>query len=78
MSLKPVDEPKTFDDVSKMYQGIKDDLGFEDLKIGNMRTVAPTTATLEKGKFAFAEISNVPTLYYRNTNGTIYKFTGTV
>lgn len=77
MSLPTPERVKDFDDVYKFFQDIKNRLGFEDLNAAFLRTVEPTTDSLDKGRFAFAEISNVPTIYYRNLAGTIYKWTGT-
>ena len=73
MTLRQFDEFKDLADVKKMHRDIKNNLTFDDLNVGKLSTDAPTTSTLDKGKFRLVEISGVPFLYYRAVDGTIYK-----
>jgi len=69
-------KPETIDTIEKADDFARDvfsNLNFSDLRIGDLRTEAPTTKTLDKGRYRFVEISGVPSLYYRAVNGTIYK-----
>ena len=75
MSISKPEKPKDLNDVYDFMQEVFNNLSFDSLNAGDLKTTAPTTNTLDKGKFRLTEISGVPTLYYRNLNGTIYKST---
>lgn len=73
MSLRKFDKIQSFEDVKRMHEDHLGNLSFDDLNAGDLKTVAPTTDTLSKGKFRLVEESGVPVLYYRNLSGSIYK-----
>lgn len=75
MSLSKPEKPKDLNDVYDFMQEIFNNLDFNSINAGDLKTIAPTTDTLDKGKFRLTEIAGVPTLYYRNLAGTIYKST---
>jgi len=73
MTLPIRDEPKDFRDVQQRLKDIKDRITLEDLNIGDVRTVAPTTSTFNKGKLTVVELSGVPWLYYLTTGNILYR-----
>lgn len=78
MTIKKVENIRDFPEVKEALDDIFNNLSPEDMRTGNFRTSVPTTKSIDKGRFAWAEISGVPTYFYRGTNGTIYKlFEGT-
>ncbi len=72
MSLKKPEVPKSFDDVHKFMQDVFYNLSMDDVKAGDLKDEAPTTDTIDKGRSRLVEVSGVPKLYYRGTNGTLY------
>ncbi len=66
----------TLEEVKKLQTDIRENIGLEDMRVGALSTDAPTTNTIDKGRFRFVELSGVPYLYYRTINGTVYKFAG--
>lgn len=64
------------EEVRKVYGAIQDNFSFDDIKVGNIKSSVPGVNDLRKGGFQLAEIGGVPTLYFRTTSGTLYKFTG--
>jgi len=70
-------EIRSLEDVQKALDSMRQSLSPEDLGAGKLRTEAPTSDSLDKGRFALAEISGAPRLYYRALDGTIYEFIGT-
>lgn len=77
MAIKKFDKVKSFEDVEKVIQDFRENISLQDLKAGDVRTTAPTTDTLDKTRYTIAEESGVPTIYYRTTDGTLYKWGGT-
>ena len=77
MTLPIRDKPKDFEDVQQRLKDIKDRITLEDLNIGDVRTTAPTTSTLDKGKLTVVEESGVPSIFYNTINGVLYKWVGT-
>lgn len=75
MSLERGRRINNFKDVEDLYQMILDRISWSDLTVVDLRTSAPTTATLDKGKAVIAELSGVPTLYFNSTGGVLYKKT---
>lgn len=75
MGLEQPRDLKDLADVKKLYQQLKDNVGFSDMNITDLRTAQPTTDQIDIGKFAFAEVSGVPKIYYRSTGGTIFQVT---
>lgn len=73
MTLPIRDSPKDFDDVQQRLKDIKDRITLEDLNIGDVRTAAPTTTTLNKGKLTVVELAGVPWLYYLTTANVLYR-----
>lgn len=73
MTLKKFDQFKDFQDVKKAHEDLKANFSFDDISFGDLKTTAPTTSTLDKGRFRVVEEANVPVLYVRATNGTLYK-----
>jgi len=71
--IKKFEKVKSFEDVEKVIQDLRDNLSLQDIRAGDVRTVAPTADTLEKTRYTIAEESGVPVIYYRTTDGTIYK-----
>ena len=78
MSLSKPEKPKDLNDVYDFMQEVFNNLSFDSLNAGDLKTTAPTTDTLDKGKFRLVEIANVPFLYYKNLAGTLYRLTFTV
>jgi len=76
MTLKKFDK---FDEqaLRSAHEDLKNNLSMDDMGTGNLKTVVPTTDTLDKGKFRLVEESGVPVTYYRAISGTIYKQTWT-
>ena len=75
MAIKKFEKVKSFEDVEKVIQDLRDNLSLQDIRAGDVRTIAQTTDTLDKTRYAIVEESGVPVIYYRNTSGTIYKTT---
>ena len=73
--IKKFEKVKSFEDVEKVLQDLRDNLSLQDLKAGDVRTTAPTTETLDKTRYTIVEESGVPVIYYRTTSGTLYKTT---
>ena len=73
MAIKKFEKVKSFEDVEKVIQDLRDNLSLQDIRAGDVRTIAPTTDTLDKTRYSIVEESGVPVIYYRNTLGTIYK-----
>ena len=73
MGIKKFEKVKSFEDVEKVLQDIKDNLSLQDIRAGDVRTTAPTTDTLEKTRYTIVEESGIPVIYFRATSGTIYK-----
>lgn len=48
-------------------------MGIGDLKPSGVRTEAPTTETLSKGRFEIVELSGVPYVYYNSLAGVLYR-----
>lgn len=79
MSLRKPEKPQSFDDVHKFMQDVYYNLSPDDVKAGDLKTEAPTTETIDKGRQRLVEESGVPKLYYRSTNGNLYLMsTGTL
>ena len=72
MIQKPL-KIENWDDLNKVVQDWYNNLGLDDLRGTGVRTAAPTVASLDAGRSVIVEISNVPTLYYKTLNGTLYK-----
>lgn len=64
---------KTLEEVYNLLQDWFNNLGLDDLKPSNVRTEAPTVATLNKGRFAIVQLSGVPYIYYHTTGGVLYR-----
>lgn len=77
MTLKKFDRFESFDDVMNWHRDLLAFLSFDDLNLGNLKTTAPTTDTIDKGKFRLVEESGVPVIYYRSTGGSLYKLNWT-
>lgn len=73
MSIQKPTKIESFEDLNKFLQDFFNNYSIEDLKGTGVRTEAPTTATLGKGRFVIVELSGVPTLYYNTLNGVLYK-----
>ena len=73
MGIKKFDRVKSFEDVEKVLQDFRDNISLQDLRAGDVRTTAPTVNTLEKTRYTIVEESGVPVIYYRTTDGVIYK-----
>lgn len=76
--FKEPPEFKTFEEVRQYFYEIHDNLSLANVQPSDIRTTQPTATEIEEGKFAHAEISGVPTLFYKSLSGTIYKFEGVV
>lgn len=70
--IKKPQEPADLKDVHRFQEDLYNNLSMDDVKNGNLKTEVPTTDDLEIGRFRVVEISGVPTLYHRATNGNIY------
>lgn len=77
MAIKKFGKPQNLDDVEKQFQDMRDNLSLQDLRAGDVRKEAPTDKTLDKTRYTIAEEGGVPTIYYRATDGKIYKWNGT-
>lgn len=73
MTIAIRESQNNFDDVKRQFKDIRDRITLEDLNPGNLRTDAPTTETLDKGKLTVVELSGVPWIYYQTISGVIYK-----
>ena len=71
--IKKFEKVKSFEDVEKVIQDLRDNLSLQDIKAGDVRTSVPTTDTLDKTRYTIVEESGVPIIYYRTTAGSIYK-----
>ena len=68
------EKPKSFDDVKQQFQDIRDRMTLEDLNPGEVRTEAPTTSTLDKGKSTLVELAaGTRWIYYRDTAGSMFR-----
>jgi hypothetical protein len=72
MSLRKPEKPSSLDDVHKFMQDVYYNFSMDDVKAGDLKTAAPTTDTIDKGRSRLVEENGVPKLYYRGTNGTLY------
>jgi hypothetical protein len=72
MALKKPEKPVNLDDVHKFMQDVYYNLSMDDIKAGNLKTEAPTTDTIDKGRARLVEENGVPKHYYRATDGTLY------
>ena len=70
--IKKPEAVKTFEDVNKVLQDFYNNLGIEDLRPAGIRDAVPTADELNKGRLVITEVSGVPRLYARGTNGTLY------
>ena len=73
MSVTKYGKIDNWDDLNAYVQDLYNNLGLEDLRPADVRTDAPTTATLNKGRFAIVELSGVPYVYYLSLSGVLYK-----
>ena len=73
MPLKKPQTPKSFEEVHRFQEDIYNNLGMDDLKPSNTRTDAPTTETMDKGRFTVVELSGVPYIYYLSLSGVLYR-----
>lgn len=77
--IRKFEKVKSFEDVEKVLEDLRNNLSLQDLKAGDVRVDAPTADTLDKTRYTISEISGgVPTLYYRATDGKLYKWEGTL
>lgn len=72
MALRKPEKPQSWDDVYKFMQDVYYNLSPDDVKAGDLKTEAPTTETIDKGRQRLVEVSGVPKIYFRGTNGTLY------
>lgn len=72
MSLRKPEEPKSFRDVHGFMQDVYYNLSHDDVKAGDLKTEAPTTDTIDKGRQRLVEVGGIPKLYYRALDGTLY------
>lgn len=76
MSLQKPEKPASWEDVHRFMLDVYYNLSLDDIKAGNLKTEAPTTDTIDKGRARLVEENGVPKTYYRSTDGTLY-LTGT-
>lgn len=62
-----------FEGVNKVLQDFYNNFGADDLKPSGVRTEAPTTDTLNKGRQTIVEIAGVPYIYYLSLSGVLYR-----
>jgi hypothetical protein len=77
MSIQKPSKIENFEQLNKFIQDFFNNYGQDDLRGSGIRTEAPTTDTLGKGRQAIVELSGVPYLYYLTTDGVLYKTTMT-
>jgi len=73
--MKRPERIDSLEKVDKFAKDVFDTFDFTNMRVGDLKTEAPTTSTLDKGRFRLVEESNVPLLYYRNLAGTVFKLT---
>lgn len=73
MSVQAPKKPENFDDVYGMLRDFYNNFGADDLKPSNIRTSAPTSDALGKGRQVIVEINGVPYIYYNTLAGVLYK-----
>lgn len=61
-----------FEGVNKVLQDFFNNLGVDDLRPSGIREGVPGSEEVNKGRFVITEVSGVPRLYIRGTNGTLY------
>lgn len=77
MSLRKFDRIENFDELNLFIQDLYSNISISDINPSDIRTIEPTTETLDKGRWAIVELSGSPSLYYLTLAGVLYKWTGT-
>ena len=71
MSVKRPDKIENFDQLNKFIDDLYSNIGVDDLRPSNIRTVVPTTDTLDLGRLAIFDDGTTRRIYYRALSGTI-------
>lgn len=69
----PVRYFKNTEEISNYIQDLFNNYGLDDLKPAGVRTEAPTTSTLGKGRMVIVELSGIPYIYYNSLGGVLYR-----
>lgn len=73
MSIQKPPRVENFEDLNRYFQDWYNNFGADDLKPSGIRTEAPTTETLGKGRQVVVELSGVPYIYYTTLAGVLYR-----
>lgn len=73
MPLKAVEGLRSFEGVTKEFEWIYNNFGFNNLRGSGIKTSAPTVDQLDKGQTVISEVSGVPYFYYKTLNGILYR-----
>lgn len=73
MSLQKPSRIENFEQLDKFIQDFYNNYGADDLKPAGVRTEAPTTETLGKGRQVIVELSGVPHIFYCSLAGVLFK-----
>ena len=69
--MRKFEKIDSWDQLNQFVQDLYNNLSLSDLRPSEVRTEAPTTDTLDKGRFALYDDGTTRRIYFRALDGTI-------